>query len=734
MSANQPNELPLPTEEIQDDLRALPKTRRDVEITEQVYYGKPCYVLKDPASMRYYRLRPPEYAIYQMLDGKANMDDVLRMLLDRFPNEEYDRQAVMSFIIMLRGANLLHVSGETSTEFLLKRKHMMTRGFFKKLHSEFLFYRIPVMDPNRLLNFLHRWIGGFLFSRFMGFLVLALLAGAVYVLFDNIDKLHQRQPLLSWLNLLYFGAAFLFIKVIHEFGHGLTAKHFGCEVHEMGILFLVFTPCFYCDVSDSWMIGVKGRRMWITAAGILVEMVLSCLAVYVWAFTEPKTVINQFMLNMMIVASVNTILFNGNPLLRYDGYYFLMDLLEIPNLKQKGTNYLKYLMQRYVLGMERADKPIDVEGREITVLGYAVCSAIYRWFIMFVIVLLVWTFLDPYGWGVIGAILAVGSIYNAFVTPLVKMAKFAVTQRQQLRIRLATAIVLVLAVGLGAYFVLAIPIEQTVDTQCVIRPRQAHPIYVSQAGFIESAKNPQLIRDGQAVRKDDILLVLSNPQLEYEVSDLQLQIDQLNSQKALAENLEDNETVLQIEAKRKGLQAQYDRARQNYDKLTIRSPIDGMVQLRTPVPLANLDGSFMPLQSALFVVYAPGEFEAVAAVNHRDNGFIESGQAVQIKLWSLDHEILDSRVVENTNKPVWKMFSPAFSTVYGGEVATMPAAKAEEALEPADRTYELVLPLAKDARLRDGLVGRAKIIIEQQTLGRTVYLWFIQVLRQDLRL
>jgi putative peptide zinc metalloprotease protein len=411
-----------------------------------------------------------------------------------------------------------------------------------------------------------------------------------------------------------------------------------------------------------------------------------------------------------------------------------MDLLEIPNLKQKGTNYLKYLMQRYVLGMERADKPIDVDKREGTVLGYAICSAIYRWFIMFVIVMLVWTFLDPYGWGVIGAFLAIGCVFNSFISPIGKMAKFIFTQRHQLRIRTATAIIMAATVLLAGYFVLVIPVEQTVDTQCVLRPRQSHPIYVSQPGFIDAEKTARFIQDGQAVKKNDILLVLSNPELEAEMLDLQLQISQLSSERDLAGQMSDNEKVLQTEAKLKGLQAQYDRARQNYDKLTIRSPINGIVQLRTRMPLENLAGSFMPLQSALFVVYKPDEFEAVAAVNHRDNGFIEPDQEVQIKLWSLDEEVLESRVVENTTRPVWKMSSPAFSTMYGGDIPTMPAAEPEQALEPADRTYELVLPLAKDTRLRDGLVGRAKIIIEEQTLGRTVYLWFIQVLRQDLRL
>ncbi|MCH9022530.1 MAG: hypothetical protein IID32_07175, partial [Planctomycetes bacterium] len=344
-----------------EDSAPLPRARVDVELAEQVYYGKPCWVLKDPAALRYYRLRPPEHTIYKMLDGKVKMDEILQILKERFPEDEYDAQAVMNFIIMLRGANLLHIPGQSDTDYLLKRKKVLTRGFFKRLSQEYLFFKVPIFDPDKLLNVQYKYLGRLIYSRFTGICVWIMLAGALLLLIDNIDKMGQAQPLLSWTNLLYLIPALFFIKLIHEFGHGLTSKHFGNEIHEMGILFLVFTPCFFCDVSDAWMIPAKRKRMWITAAGIVVEIVLAGLATYIWALTEPKTVINQFALNVMVAASVNTILFNGNPLLRFDGYYFLMDGVEIPNLRQKGFGYLIYLLQRHVLGMKDATEPIDVQ-------------------------------------------------------------------------------------------------------------------------------------------------------------------------------------------------------------------------------------------------------------------------------------------------------------------------------------------------------------------------------------
>ena len=141
------------------------------------------------------------------------------------------------------------------------------------------------------------------------------------------------------------------MKIIHEFGHGLTAKHFGGEVHEMGILFLVLTPALYCDVTDSWLLPNKWKRIWISAAGIYVECFLASIATFVWWYSTPG-LLNSLAMATMFICSVNTIMFNANPLLRYDGYYVMADWLEIPNLRIKSTQFFAYLIQEKVLGLE----------------------------------------------------------------------------------------------------------------------------------------------------------------------------------------------------------------------------------------------------------------------------------------------------------------------------------------------------------------------------------------------
>ena len=172
------------------------------------------------------------------------------------------------------------------------------------------------------------------------------------------------------------------MKIIHEFGHGLTAKHFGGEVHEMGMLFLVLTPALYCDVTDSWLLPNKWNRIWISAAGIYVECFLASIATFVWWYSEPG-LLNSLAMATMFICSVNTIMFNANPLLRYDGYYVMADWLEIPNLRIKSTQFFAYLIQEKVLGLEIPVQSYLPRSRRYLFVTYAIASYIYRWVVTF---------------------------------------------------------------------------------------------------------------------------------------------------------------------------------------------------------------------------------------------------------------------------------------------------------------------------------------------------------------
>ena len=194
-------------------------------------------------------------------------------------------------------------------------------------------------------------------------------------------KLPDFQAFITPRNIVWLFLALALAKIVHELAHALTCVHVGGQCHEIGLLLLVFTPCLYCDVSDAWSIASKWRRIAVSAAGIVVEACLAAAATFLWWFSAAGA-FHTFCLHVMIVCSVSTLLLNGNPLLRYDGYYVLADWLEVPNLGQQSQALLNRLMSWFFLGIvQPADRSLPRRSRGLLV-AYAVVSALYRWLVV----------------------------------------------------------------------------------------------------------------------------------------------------------------------------------------------------------------------------------------------------------------------------------------------------------------------------------------------------------------
>ena len=342
--------------------RALPiRMRPDLEAARQRYQGQSYWVVKDPVALQYARLNEEEYAILQMLDGESSLDEIAERFEREFPPQTITTEELQQFIGMLHNSGLVIASAPGQGAQLKRRRDERKRKELVGKLSNVLMIRFKGIDPERLLNFLYglppvRWF----FSTPALVLCLLLCAAAgtlIAVEFDVFrSKLPSFQAFFAAENWLLLAAVLGCTKVLHEFGHGLSCKHFGGECHEMGVMILVLTPCLYCNVSDSWMLPNRWHRAAIGAAGMYVEVVLASICTFIWWFTEPGP-LNYVCLNIMFVSSVSTILFNANPLLRYDGYYILSDLMEVPNLRQKASKLLNRKLGQYCLGLEEPEDP-----------------------------------------------------------------------------------------------------------------------------------------------------------------------------------------------------------------------------------------------------------------------------------------------------------------------------------------------------------------------------------------
>ncbi|MGO9814053.1 MAG: site-2 protease family protein, partial [Isosphaeraceae bacterium] len=330
------------------------KLRADLVVQPQFYEGMTHYVVKDPLALKYFRFKIEEYFLLQQFDGKQTLQDVKKAFERKYRPQTISIEDLTRFVAQLHEAGIILVDSPEQAKVLIRRRRKNRWRKVWAFLANILFIKIPIIDPERLLTWMYpyfRWI----FTSYFITASVGLMLAAVTLVISQwalfYSKLPEFQSFFNWWTIFSFWISLAIVKIIHEFGHGLTAKHFGGEVHEMGMLFLVLTPALYCDVTDSWLLPNKWHRIWISAAGIYVELFLASLATFVWFYSEPG-LLNSLTMATMFICSINTVLFNANPLLRYDGYYVMADWLEIPNLRIKSSQFFAYLIQEKVLGLE----------------------------------------------------------------------------------------------------------------------------------------------------------------------------------------------------------------------------------------------------------------------------------------------------------------------------------------------------------------------------------------------
>jgi putative peptide zinc metalloprotease protein len=301
------------------------RLRDDLVIRRQDSASGVSFVVKDPVARRYFRLGELEHFIAVGLDGKGRLDEI-RARLQAERGLDYPPEKIIAFLERMRQLGLLEESSGTSS----KSHHRM---------SSLLFIKVKAFDPHRMLVRLLPLARPF-FSRWFVVSAVVLLSAAMVSLLGSWTQLagqlrNLMQPSAAPLFLMVFAA----IAVVHELAHGITCTHFGGEVHEMGLLLVFFVPAVYCDVSDTWLFEDKGRKLWVSFAGVFFQLFIWSLAVLAWQLSEAAPLLREILGLIILIGGV-TALLNLNPLIKLDGYYLLSDLLDEPNLHRASFAYL----------------------------------------------------------------------------------------------------------------------------------------------------------------------------------------------------------------------------------------------------------------------------------------------------------------------------------------------------------------------------------------------------------
>ena len=371
------------------------RKRPDLTVRRQRYQGCNYWVIKEPIGLKYFRFQEEEYAILQMLDGQVSFDDVRDRFQQQFAPQKVTLNDLQQFIGMLHRNGLVISTTPGQGAQLKRRRDERSRKEMLGKLSNVLAIRFKGIDPERFLNWIYPGIKWLFSPITVTFCILFALA-ALSLIFVQFDFFRERLPAFHEFfgakNWFWLALTLAITKILHELGHGLSCKHFGGECHEIGVMFLVLTPCLFCNVSDSWMLPSKWQRAAIGAAGMYVELVLASIATFVWWFSE-QGMANHLALRVMFVCSVSTVLFNGNPLLRFDGYYILSDIVEIPNLRQKSTSIMSRILAKWCLGMELPEEPFLPQRNHFFFALFTIAAVAYRWVILFSILFFLSSFL-----------------------------------------------------------------------------------------------------------------------------------------------------------------------------------------------------------------------------------------------------------------------------------------------------------------------------------------------------
>ena len=726
---------------VRSSRRPVPlKIRSDLVVERIDYREEASFVIKDPVGLKYHRLRPEQYHVLKLLDGERSLEDIRDDLKREFPAIHFRLQDIQQLITDLHKSGLACSDRYGQAAPLIQQRRKERRKKILNAARNLLYIRLPGWDPERGLTAMYPWFR-WMFRPWAVSLAVVLVVAAwalLAVQFDRfVSRLPEFQQFFGWPNLLYMWLTLSLCKIVHEYGHGLSCKHFGGECHEMGVMLLVFSPCLYCDVTDSWMLRNKWKRIAIAAAGMYIEVVLSAIAIFVWWYTTPG-LIHHLALNVFFVTTITTVIFNANPLLRFDGYYMMADWLEIPNLRIKADKYLRDKFAWYCLGIESRPDPFLPESGRLWFAFYAVAAALYRWLVLFGITLFLYTVLKPYGLQSIGITLAVLSLAGIVGTLVFNVYRIISAPRTEPMSRPKIAMSLA-AVGCFAAVALTIPIPWFIQSSLLVQPEEVRHVYVVTPGRLEEL----LVRPGQQVKRGDVLARLVNEATEDRHRDLQIQNavqeKAVERYRFLGDPVQEKLTRERLDS----LKSELQELEKQLAQLTIVAPADGTVvepprkpepkldptQRRlntwhgTPLEPRNL-GSSLEAGTHLLSIAPSEKLEAVLLVDQADRNDIFVGQTVRMKFDHLPARTYEGEVDRISERQL--DYAPeALSNKLGGDLATVTDEHGRERLTSS--VYQASVVLDQDSDLfKSGMRGQARFILAK----RTAWDWLWRAFRQ----
>jgi putative peptide zinc metalloprotease protein len=679
--------------------------RPSAHIRRQWFRGELWHVVEDSFNNTFFRFREPVYRLVCRLDGERTIEDAWQECLRENSNDAPGQPEVIQLLAQLHHANLLATELPPDTARLLERRQQRTRKEWQAKFTHIFFLKFPVWDPDAWLNRIRPCMSPLL-SRWGALAWLVLVAAALKIVFERWDDLReQTQGALSPENLPLLYLAFIVTKGLHEFGHAAMCKRFGGEVHKVGIMLLFFSPVPYVDATASWRFRERSKRILVAAAGMIFELALAAVAVFVWANTGAGTV-QALAYNVMFLASISTVLINSNPFLRFDGYYIATDLLDLPNLQQRAFQQLKHLFERVLCGVQSAANPARSRREAAGLVAFQFAGVGYRFFLYGGLLLII---ADRFlGLGLVLATIFLGLF---LFLPTVKFFRYLSTSpvlaARRGRAWMATGALLA---GLCALLAL-IPFPNDFRAPAVIEAREHADIVAATDGTVRQL----FVKSGQSVATGQPIARMESPELDLELAQARAELAAAMAQEAKA--MQEAAALLPTSRRREVAEKRIQWIEALRAGLLIRAPFDGVWV--SPHD-HELPGAYVARGSRLGELLQPSHFRIAATVSQQEAArlFTDEIRSASMRLFGQagsDLPLAAIRIIPGDQRT---LPHPALGWSGGGEVPVDPQdPQGRKVTEPFFKVLGEI-PEATTALLLHGRAGNVRFVLPSEPLAQ----------------
>ena len=634
----------------------LPKIRNDLKLIETSVAedGSKRWLLFDPIQNKYFNIGVDAFELISNWQSDIEIDEFIKILESK--NYHIDKDSLQPFIDFLVNNNLILCEDSKYTNRMINSYKQSKQNIFKWLIHNYLFIRVPLLKPDAWLEKNKNRVDFFYSNLWQNIVLFLGFLGIIFVLRDWENFISTFMYLFSKEGFFYYFLSLVFVKSFHELGHAFTTKRLGCKVSTMGVAFLVLFPVLYTDTTDSWRLKSKYQRLQIVLAGMKVELYLALIATFLWSFA-PDGILKSILFIIATTSWISSLLINISPFLRFDGYYALSDITDSKNLQPRSFAMAKWFIRKNILGLDEIKPEILSKQKENFFITYAILTWIYRFFLFLGIAFLVYYF----AFKVLGIILFLVEIIWFIFLPVYKELKIWWSKRENVKLNNRNKISLALLVLF--FLLMFVPWNSSIKMPAIIESKNYFEFYPSEDGYIEKI----FFTSGENVKKDQILMKIKSPQIEFKISQIEKEIKQINleisKQAGFKENL-NKRFILEESLQKK--QNELEGLEKITKKFEIKADFDGKIYFYN----AFKENQWISKKEPIFVLYDNLNYKIVGFCNENDFKLLKENSQTKFIFSSGDIKDIYSNISNISQVSIPYLEFPELSSDFGGEIAT----------------------------------------------------------------